>query len=571
MLSKASLVAITALLAGTQAANPCPPQGQTLPSTNSPSSSTIVKETLLKVKESLVNFTSADALNSTGIAIGIKSIHEDAPLFEFYHTPAIAEASSTKEVTIDTVFRGGSITKLFTVLAALQNCNIKGSDPVTKYLPRLKKEDLKTEDGATFNLIPWDQITVEDLASHVSGIGGDIATDLAIFEKFPWKAMGLPSVANDTRPKCSGLQGTKACTTDDLLDAVNKKPLVFRPHTMPVYSNIGISLLGLIVEAATNKTYNNVITETILKPLGLSNTSITGPDSDAWGFIPKSEPTWGGDLGVFASAGGIYTNTRDMLTFGTAVLSNKLSIDSKSWLKPRGFTNAAGYSIGAPWEILSSTTLLPYGVPIHVYTKTGDLGLYSNVVVLIPDYDVTISVLTGGPASKQFSFPTRLISPVISALIPALEQANKEAAEAAFAGTYADPETNSTVTLSVDDGPGLSLTDWKVRGIDVLPNIPNYSASADMKAHNVSARIYPTNIKYGGSWSWRAVYKNHDNEEIVNDVFFPQAGCQTWGLIDRSTYNYLAFDDFVISIGEDGASKSISPRPFGVTLNKVKA
>lgn len=132
-----------------------------------------MKETLAKIKQNLVNLTSSDELNSTGIAIGVKSVHEDSPLFEFYHTPAIAEATGTKEVTIDTVFRGGSITKLFTVLTALQDSHIKGSDPVTKYLPQLKEGTVKAPENSSFNVIPWDTITVEDLASHLSGIGGD--------------------------------------------------------------------------------------------------------------------------------------------------------------------------------------------------------------------------------------------------------------------------------------------------------------------------------------------------------------------------------------------------------------
>lgn len=87
----------------------------------------------------------------------------------------------------------------------------------------------------------------------------------------------------------------------DLLSALNRKPFVFKPHTTPIYSNLGISLLSLLVEAATNKTYDSVLKDTILKPLGLTNTSPTGPVKDSWGFIPKNETTWGGDLGVYTA------------------------------------------------------------------------------------------------------------------------------------------------------------------------------------------------------------------------------------------------------------------------------
>ncbi|OLN94119.1 Beta-lactamase-like protein-like protein 2 [Colletotrichum chlorophyti] len=569
MMAKFPLLAITALsvLSGSRA-NACPPLGPTLPSAKSPSNSTIVKEAILTIKKGLENFTST--LNYTAISIGVKSIHEEEPLLDWHYTPPKADNRSTAKVNIDTVYRGGSITKLFTVIAALQNGSIKGSDPVTKYIPQLKTEAVQNE--GTLHFVPWDNITVEDLASHVSGLGGDIATDLAVFPG-PWKAMGLPPVANETKPQCSGLLGTKACTKNDLLSGLNKKPLVFRPHTTPVYSNIGISLLSLIVEAATNQTYEKILTDTILKPLGLTNTSIATPAFDSWGFIPEKELTWAGDLGVYASAGGIYTNTRDMLAFGTAILSSSIPVDTNSWLKPRAFTSSRGYSIGGPWEILSTATLLPSGVPIHVYTKSGDLGLYTNLFLLVPDYDLVISVLTAGAeAAAPFLFPSQVISPVITTLLPALEQANKDAAAPAFAGVYNDAETNSTLTLSIDDGPGLSLTNWSIRGFDVLANIQNYGSgvSPTAKPANITGRVYPTNIRMGKEWSWRAVYKNVDAPSIDDKLFYPEGSCQTWGLIDRATYNYLAFDDFVVKLGKDGSAESISPRPFNVTLLKVE-
>ncbi|KAJ0308858.1 hypothetical protein COL5a_011277 [Colletotrichum fioriniae] len=525
MVFKYSLLALTAasLITASQA-NSCPPLGPTLPSTKTPSNSTIVQETILKIQEGLANFTSV--LNYTAISIGVKSIHEDGPLFDWHYTPPIADNRSVAKVDIDTVYRGGSITKVFTTLTALKNSHIKGSDPVTKYLPQLKTDALKNEGQLSF--IPWDNITIEDLASHVSGLGGD-----------------------------------------NLLHGLNEKPLVFRPHTTPVYSNIGIALLALAVEAASNQTYETILTDTILKPLSLTKTSIATPAKGS-GFIPLQEPTWGGDLGAYAAAGGIYTNTRDMLTFGTAILSDKVGIDTGSWLKPRAFTSSRGYSIGAPWEIWTTSTLLDSSVPVSIYTKSGDLGLYTNVLLLIPDYDLVISILTAGAeAAGTFQFPSQVISPVIQALVPALEKANKEHAAANFAGEYIDKETNSTLTLSIDDGPGLSLTNYTVRGFDVLSHIPSYGVGSKIQAFNVSGRVYPTNIREGEQWSWRAVYKNHDEPDVGDKLVYPDGDCQTWGLIDRKTYNYLALDDFTITTAEDGSAKSISPRPFGVTLKKV--
>jgi len=37
------------------------------------------------------------------------------------------------------------------------------------------------------------------------------------------------------------------------------------------------------------------------------------------------------------------------------------------------------------------------GHTIDLYTKSGSIGLYSSLLTLIPDYQVTVAILTAGP------------------------------------------------------------------------------------------------------------------------------------------------------------------------------
>ena len=57
---------------------------------------------------------------------------------------------------------------------------------------------------------------------------------------------------------------------------------------------------------------------------------------------------------------------------------------------------------------------------------------------------------------------------ILEALLPAIEAAGKAEATAAYAGNYTAGASNSTTTLSVDDGPGLKATNFHINGKDII-------------------------------------------------------------------------------------------------------
>jgi CubicO group peptidase (beta-lactamase class C family) len=79
------------------------------------------------------------------------------------------------------------------------------------------------------------------------------------------------------------------------------RPPVYQPSQSPVYSNAGISLVGLVVEAASNKTFDAAIKDLVLKPLGLTQTySGIVPENSENMFIPSGSADWDADIGIFA-------------------------------------------------------------------------------------------------------------------------------------------------------------------------------------------------------------------------------------------------------------------------------
>lgn len=270
-----------------------------------------------------------------------------------------------------------------------------------------------------------------------------------------------------------------------------------------------------------------------------------------------------------------------MLLLADGILSNKFltPVQTRKWMKPEANTASWGYQVGGPWEILKSDNITSDGRLIDIYTKSGDLGLYHSQTVLIPDYDIVISIMSGGLEASANPYVTgNVLSAIIQNLLPAIEKVGRDDAKVAFAGDYEDKETNSSISFQSDSGPGLKIKSWQVRGFDVLNNIGNFNfnaleSGASTKTPYVDARMYPSNLAKKGQTAWRAVFdKTNSTVDAAYDstLFFKDGTCQTWFQQDRMVYDYLPLDLFVFTEGEDGVSESVKSPAFNVTLTKVR-
>ena len=78
-----------------------------------------------------------------------------------------------KKIDSDTVYRLGSLTKIFTVYTWLaQDGDVKWNEPITKYVPELAQAADKAKDDPVGN-VAWDEVTVGSLAGQLSGAGRD--------------------------------------------------------------------------------------------------------------------------------------------------------------------------------------------------------------------------------------------------------------------------------------------------------------------------------------------------------------------------------------------------------------
>lgn len=325
------------------------------------------------------------------------------------------------------------------------------------------------------------------------------------------------------------------------------------------YSNLAYMLLGYAVENATGSSYEDVVVEKIIEPLGLSKTTFADPPLEE-AILPAGMNWFGGDFSTYKMTAGLYSTANDMTKFARAILNNDIltPAETRAWLKPSVFTSSLSGDVGAPWEIFRPTHLTLHPRPVDHYTKSGDVMGYAAHLLLIPEFGLGVTVHVAGPNAFEPTFS--LIDVVQEALIPALDDLARTQANKAYGGDYVAKrsEDPATLSLTIDDGPGLKIANWTNRGKDMLESFHEINGMSD-------ARIYPS----GKDDRWRAVFSDGDTESkgpsIVGD------SCISWMQVDHSSYGQEPADAFDFEVDEDGEVQGVTLPAFRVELQKVHA
>jgi CubicO group peptidase (beta-lactamase class C family) len=125
------------------------------------------------------------------------------------------------------------------------------------------------------------------------------------------------------------------------------------------YSNLGVGLLGHVLALRAGKSYEQLLKERILDPLGMNDTRITLTPSMkqrmAQGFDAAGTPTHTWDLPTLAGAGALKSTANDMVKFLAANLDSTSTSIGKilaSAKIARHDADRPGNSIGLAWHIV---------------------------------------------------------------------------------------------------------------------------------------------------------------------------------------------------------------------------
>jgi CubicO group peptidase (beta-lactamase class C family) len=333
--------------------------------------------------------------------------------------------------TPTTVFDIGSITKQFTA-AALLTLEMQGKLRVGDSL------------GMYFPNSPADKacITLHQLLRHASGLPSTIGRD---YEKISARAF---------------------------VDSVINAPLLFTPGTRFGYSNIGYSLLAMIIEKVSGQPYEEYLYANLWKPSGMESTGYRRPqfnpeliavgydrEGNVWG--KPTEKTWDND-GPFwhlRGNGGILSTTEDLARWHHALLSETI-------LTPAARTK---YYHPALRSTETTDSYYAYGWDVHrtprntlLLRHNGANGIFYADFARYIDDGVTIIAL-------------------MNQMHPNFRDVNAELARMVFDPAYMPPIpiadnaanralTASLVTLSIEQGAerGLEAYTRRARGEDLI-------------------------------------------------------------------------------------------------------
>jgi len=301
----------------------------------------------------------------------------------------------------DTKFRIGSISKQFTAMLIMQlveKGSVKLDGKISDYLPYYPKET-------------GEKITVHQLLTHTSGIFNYTnAPEFFAKERF------FPH------------------TPEEITKLFSDKELDFEPGTKWSYSNSGYIVLGAIIEQVSGKSYEQVLQENILTPLGMNSTGFDHWEKiipkRAWGYnriLDSYENAQYIDMSLPHAAGSLYSTVEDLNIWGEALYTDKLvSYESlKKMMTP--YMNNYGYGLGiyklGIGEGKDSVTLVRHSGGINGFNTYMERTIEDkNTIILLSNtvpfnYNTVAAAISEILYDKPYEQPKRSGTVLLSKLI----------------------------------------------------------------------------------------------------------------------------------------------------------
>jgi CubicO group peptidase (beta-lactamase class C family) len=249
----------------------------------------------------------------------------------------------------DSVFEIGSITKIFTsniLVNLILDGKIDPDEPVSKSLPFKLYESEKS--GI--------EITYKMLSNHTSGIPpapDNINDFIKRNPENPWVDFGKK-------------QFEQYLSTRMILD--------FTPGTQYEYSNLGVALLGKLIELKTGKSYESLLQSMVFKKYKMNSTTTVRNKIDnrlVHGHNEIGKPVLNWDFNAIAEAGACFSSANDLSRF---VLVNFSDDPVLMYQRQRTFVvpnNAIDLAYG--WLVFRSKGLVWY------FHSGGTGGYHSNI------------------------------------------------------------------------------------------------------------------------------------------------------------------------------------------------
>lgn len=266
-----------------------------------------------------------------------------------------ADPSAKVAATAQTVYRIGSVSKLFTdigIMQMVERGQLNLDAPVTEYLSDFHPKN------------PFGKaITLRQLMSHESGL------------------LREPPVGNYFDPTEPSLAAT--------VHSLNDTELVYPPETHVKYSNAAIGVVGYVLEKRSGESFTKYLKSAVLDPLGLQDSSFEPTrlitkdlaKGEMWTYDGRifEAPTF--QLGM-APAGSMYSTVTDLGRFVSVLLAHGKTPNGQI-LRPETldamwtpqFSNSGGGAFGLGFQLgsLDKHRMIGHGGAIYGFATSVDI------------------------------------------------------------------------------------------------------------------------------------------------------------------------------------------------------
>lgn len=299
------------------------------------------------IKQKLGNYI--DSLYAHHKVSGSFAIAENGN-FTFQKAVGFADAEKNSKANINTQYRVGSVTKVFTavlMMKAVEEKKISLDQKLSEFITDIPNGE---------------KITLEQLLQHRSGIHN--LTDEPEF----WQYY--------TTPK----------TSIELIGIIKKYKSDFEPGSKHDYSNSNYILLGIILEKIYKTSYADLLEAKLTKPLRLKLTKIGGTidssknqaksfyfENGKYIAVPES------DMSIPIGAGNIVSTPMELIKFIQALENGKL-VTKESLSKMKNFVDDYGYGL----------VHFPYEKTFG-YGHTGGIDNFRTALFYFPELKVAVA------------------------------------------------------------------------------------------------------------------------------------------------------------------------------------
>ncbi len=308
----------------------------------------------------------------------------------------LADLEQNVVASVETRYRSASISKWLTATVAMklaEQGTLDLDQSIQEYCPQFPRKR-------------W-PITARHLLTHTAGIRHypDYETEFA-------QATSDKERADIERRQNRDALGTYTRYTDVIAPLANFKDalLVFEPGTDWLYTSFGYRVLACVIEGAAGRTYQSQLNAEVFEPIGMTRTV----SDDAWAIVPnrvagyrlnRGEPIRRADMRDVSEnlpAGGHLTTATDLIRFAQAFQSGQLVSPESVSIMTEGLSGKGMETENyASWRYaIPSHDKYAYGImsfPNETQLWIGHTGRQagaSSIVVLVPEQDISIAVLT---------------------------------------------------------------------------------------------------------------------------------------------------------------------------------